>query len=74
MVSSDTSKHLRAGLVLARWPARAGMSLLAATLTLLSSLALAESRSPEYWLDKLGPAMNMTSYRGVFVYARGRCS
>ena len=71
MVSSDTSKHLRAGLVLARWPARAGMSLLAATLTLLSSLALAESRSPEYWLEKLGPAMNMTSYRGVFVYARG---
>lgn len=25
----------------------------------------------EEWLHKLGPAMNMTSYRGVFVYARG---
>jgi len=23
------------------------------------------------WLEKLGPALNMTSYRGVFVYARG---
>lgn len=25
----------------------------------------------EYWLGRLGPALNMTSYRGVFVYARG---
>ncbi|HCL37103.1 MAG TPA: transcriptional regulator, partial [Marinobacter hydrocarbonoclasticus] len=23
------------------------------------------------WLERLGPALNMTSYRGVFVYARG---
>lgn len=23
------------------------------------------------WLEQLGPALNMTSYRGVFVYARG---
>lgn len=25
----------------------------------------------EQWLHRLGPAMNMTSYRGVFVYTRG---
>lgn len=31
----------------------------------------ASSRDAEYWLDRLGPALNMTSYRGVFVYARG---
>ena len=24
-----------------------------------------------YWLQRLAPALNMTSYRGVFVYARG---
>lgn len=24
-----------------------------------------------YWLERLAPALNMTSYRGVFVYARG---
>lgn len=23
------------------------------------------------WLERLGPALNMTSYRGVFIYARG---
>lgn len=23
------------------------------------------------WLERLGPALNMTSYRGIFVYARG---
>ena len=28
-------------------------------------------QSAEYWLNRLGPALNMTSYRGVFVYARG---
>jgi len=28
-------------------------------------------QTAEQWLAKLGPAMNMTSYRGVFVYARG---
>lgn len=27
--------------------------------------------SAEFWLDRLGPSLNMTSYRGVFVYARG---
>lgn len=28
-------------------------------------------RTVEQWLARLGPALNMTSYRGVFVYARG---
>ncbi|MDN6318539.1 MAG: MucB/RseB C-terminal domain-containing protein [Marinobacter sp.] len=31
----------------------------------------AEGRAAAYWLERLGPALNMTSYRGVFVYARG---
>lgn len=31
----------------------------------------AEPRTAEQWLERLGPALNMTSYRGVFVYARG---
>lgn len=31
----------------------------------------AGSKDAEYWLSRLGPALNMTSYRGVFVYARG---
>lgn len=31
----------------------------------------AEDKTAAYWLEQLGPALNMTSYRGVFVYARG---
>lgn len=30
-----------------------------------------ESPTAMAWLERLGPALNMTSYRGVFVYARG---
>lgn len=30
-----------------------------------------EEKTAAYWLEQLGPALNMTSYRGVFVYARG---
>lgn len=32
---------------------------------------VAEEKTAAYWLERLGPALNMTSYRGVFVYARG---
>lgn len=39
---------------------------------LLPALVMAESANrAEVWLQKLGPAMNLTTYRGVFVYARG---
>lgn len=31
----------------------------------------ARDKSAAYWLEKMGPALNMTSYRGVYVYARG---
>ncbi len=47
------------------------------TVWLLSMLAIPlqvtadQPDSVEGWLMKLGPALNMTSYRGVFVYARG---
>lgn len=33
--------------------------------------AAADEEEASAWLEKLGPALNMTSYRGVFVYARG---
>lgn len=39
---------------------------------LLPPVALADdANSPEYWFRQLGPALMQTSYRGVFVYARG---
>lgn len=31
----------------------------------------AEPETAESWLLKLGPALNMTTYRGIFVYSRG---
>lgn len=33
--------------------------------------ATADEDEASAWLEKLGPALNMTNYRGVFVYARG---
>ncbi|WP_410003454.1 MucB/RseB C-terminal domain-containing protein [Marinobacter sp. F3R11] len=40
-------------------------------LMVMSASAVAGDKSAVYWLERLGPALNMTSYRGVFVYARG---
>jgi sigma-E factor negative regulatory protein RseB len=31
----------------------------------------AQTEQAMAWLERLGPALNMTSYQGVFVYARG---
>ena len=33
--------------------------------------AVADQDEASAWLERLGPALNMTTYRGVFVYARG---
>lgn len=45
---------------------------LVAILALAAVPAQAHAREPaESWLLKLGPALNMTTYRGVFVYSRG---
>lgn len=44
---------------------------LLSTMVLPSQVAAEQPDSAEDWLMKLGPALNMTSYRGVFVYARG---
>jgi len=46
---------------------------LAISCVLLSASLAAEqsARDPGYWLDRLVPALTKTSYRGVFVYARG---
>lgn len=37
----------------------------------MPTYGVAEEKTAAYWLERLGPALNMTSYRGVFVYARG---
>lgn len=34
-------------------------------------VAAEQPGGPAYWLQKLGPALTETSYKGVFVYARG---
>lgn len=34
-------------------------------------LAQEASDSPQFWLERLGPALTKTTYSGVFVYARG---
>lgn len=54
-------------------PGRRLLTLVAVLAVFLAGQAFADtnSKSAEYWLDRLGPALNMTSYRGVFVYARG---
>ncbi|MBN7771428.1 MucB/RseB C-terminal domain-containing protein [Marinobacter daepoensis] len=55
------------------WPVLACLALLC----LLTGPARAgepgarDSAAAMAWLERLGPALNMTSYRGVFVYARG---
>jgi len=49
------------------------LSLLMALVVLLTGPvpAAADEEEAAAWLERLGPALNMTSYRGVFVYARG---
>lgn len=47
------------------------MFMVLAALTAAPAVADTVTKDAEYWLDRLGPALNMTSYRGVFVYARG---
>ncbi|WP_324197221.1 MucB/RseB C-terminal domain-containing protein [Marinobacter sp. CA1] len=41
------------------------------TLPSLASASSAAGDDAEAWLSRLGPALNMTTYRGVFVYSRG---
>ncbi|MCM0611184.1 MucB/RseB C-terminal domain-containing protein [Marinobacter sediminum] len=49
-----------------------GLLVVTAVLLAVSKPAVASDEGQaEYWLERLGPALNMTSYRGVFVYARG---
>src|SRR5690554_60048 len=38
---------------------------------LMPAQVSAAEKTAADWLEQLGPALNMTSYRGVFVYARG---
>lgn len=54
-------------------PGRRLLCLFAILAVFLPGQAFADagSKDAEYWLGRLGPALNMTSYRGVFVYARG---
>lgn len=55
----------------ARWSVSG--ALIALMALLISPVLIAEDKSgdPDYWLQQLGPALTKTSYRGVFVYARG---
>ncbi len=46
-------------------------SALLALLMAVTPVIVAGERPAEAWLEQLAPALNMTSYRGVFVYARG---
>ncbi|WP_100640008.1 MucB/RseB C-terminal domain-containing protein [Marinobacter salexigens] len=39
--------------------------------TAMPAHTAASEKTAADWLEQLGPALNMTSYRGVFVYARG---
>lgn len=40
-------------------------------LAVFAAPVFADEREASDWLKRLGPALNMTSYQGVFVYARG---
>ncbi len=60
------------------WQVVAAALVLACMLVLSVSAQATDSTGPAAqpqtasdWLKRLGPALNMTSYRGVFVYARG---
>ncbi len=56
----------------ALWLTVARLGVCVALLALVPTAALAESTAQaQAWLQKLGPAMSQTTYRGVFVYARG---
>lgn len=49
-----------------------GLLVLMALLGGFSASVAAETENPAaHWLERLAPAIKMTSYRGVFVYARG---
>ncbi len=55
---------------LAVFPARVAIWLLL-LVGWVAPVSAAASTEAMGWLERLGPALNMTSYRGVFVYARG---
>lgn len=52
-----------------------GRVLLALAVLVMASastgVAAGSQEDPAYWLQKLGPALTKTSYKGVFVYVRG---
>lgn len=41
------------------------------TASVSTGVAAELQKDPAYWLQKLGPALTRTSYKGVFVYVRG---
>jgi sigma-E factor negative regulatory protein RseB len=47
------------------------LMMLPASPALADAAEAAEKDQPDYWLDRLEPALRETSYMGVFVYARG---
>lgn len=69
LVFRFSSSKWRVGLLYRGW--RHLMAAAALVLLVASPLAAREPGQASQWLERLGPALNMTSYRGVFVYARG---
>lgn len=67
MVSQALMIRGRVARLATRWM----LAALAVTLAPLSLASDDESRDPGYWLQQLEPALTRTSYKGVFVYARG---
>lgn len=49
----------------------AGGLVLAVTMFAVLPVLASERETADAWLLKLGPALNMTTYRGIFVYSRG---
>lgn len=70
MLNAEFNAPDRAGGLLYRgW--RHLIAIAALVLIFTSPLAANEPSQASQWLERLAPALNTTSYRGVFVYARG---
>ncbi|HKK54930.1 MucB/RseB C-terminal domain-containing protein [Marinobacter sp.] len=58
-------------MVMLRALGRLVLALAVVTASAATGVAAEEQKDPAYWLQKLGPALTKTSYKGVFVYVRG---
>lgn len=68
MMNGETHRAV-AGALKNRWTPL--LAMIALFLLVTRPLMAEDNVQAAQWLERLGPALNMTSYRGVFVYARG---